>query len=327
MSDQAAKVLQKMRADLGVPDAPRKAKTFDEWIQEMGPALKEALPASFTLERFQRMIITNYRATPGLQECTMRSVLGAAVQAAQLGLMIGILDQAYLVPYRNYKGKENGVAIFEREASLQIGYKGYMELGHRTGKITKIDPGIVYPGDLFDFEYGTNEFIKHKPMGLEEDHTKPTHYYCKVHFTTGEIKFLVKTYNQIQRHAKKYTDLWIMDKDSGKLILNHKSNWYKNPDPMAKKTVIRELFQTIQLTTELMLAISTDGTIKNADEGRLSRNMAEEVIDITNYNAPEDQADQAQKGMEEVAVTVESRNEDPGPVEPGPNARKPDDDF
>lgn len=292
---QDDKIMQKMQAKAGAGatggagtalEEKKKPKTFEEWMAEMAPALKEALPSNFTVERFSRMIMTNYKANAKLQQCKASSVLGAALQAAQLGLMIGTLDQAYLVPYSNYKGKDpvTKESIYELEAQLQIGYKGYMELGYRTGKISHVDPGMVYPGDVFDFEYGSNEYIRHKPMGLETDDTKPTHYYTIVHLENGNKKFLVRTYNQIQRHAKRHTDLWKVE--NGATIINQKSNWYKNPDAMAVKTVIRELYKTIPLTTDIMMALAADETIKNVDNDRISRNMAEEIIDITNYDKP-----------------------------------------
>lgn len=257
-----------------------KPQTFEGWMKTMEGPLKEALPASLSVERFSRMIITNYKATPALMECSMPSILGSALQAAQLGLMIGILDQAYLVPYSNFKGYDgNSKPIVVKEAQLQIGYKGYMELGYRTGKISHIDVEKVYPGDVFDWEKGSNEFIKHKPMGLEQDETIPTHYYCIVHLTNGQKKFLVRSYNQIVRHAKKHTNYYGND---GKV--NVKSTWHKNFDSMALKTVIRELFKTIQLTTDVMYALSADETIKSVDDQRVSANMAEEVVDLTNHD-------------------------------------------
>lgn len=288
MGNQAEMMKNKMAGGEAItsggnlPAALREPKTLEGWMAEMSGALKEALPAALPVERFTRMILTNYKATPGLQSCTMPSVLGAALQAAQIGLTIGVLDQAWLVPYNNRKkNPKSGEWETVREAQLQIGYKGYIQLGHRTGKISHVDRGKVYPGDIFDYEYGSNAFIKHKEMGLEEDHTIPTHYYCIVHMNNGRVKFLVRTHAQIIRHAKKYTDMYVDGQ------LNRKSNWVKNFDAMAMKTVIRELYQTMELSTDVLFALSTDGTIKNADERTISRNMAEEVFDITNYNAPD----------------------------------------
>lgn len=310
MDPQAERLKQKMAAGEAGASAPAKVRTFDDWMAEMAGPLKEALPSMFPVERFSRMIITNYKATPGLRDCTMQSVLGSALQAAQLGLMIGSLDQAYLVPFSNYKGKENGVAKYEKEAQLVIGYKGYMELGFRTGKVSHIDVGMVYVGDNFDYEYGSNEFIRHKPMGLEEDDAKPTHYYVIVHLSNGNKKFLVRTFNQILRHARKHTDMY--KTENGKTVLNMKSNWNKNHGAMALKTVIRELFKTMQLTTDVMLAMAVDETIKNADRGSLSKNMAEDIIDVTNWDAPAEPEPAAQP-------TAEPQPQHTGGVDPGPD--------
>ena len=86
---------------------------------------------------------------------------------------------------------------------------------------------------------------------------------------------------------------------------------------MATKTVIREMFKTMPLTTELMLAIGADETIKNVDNERISRNMAEEIIDITNYDAPEEKPTDkpAEKPEYKEPEVVHNGNGDPGPLE------------
>lgn len=65
-----------------------------------------ALPKHFETERFVRIAITEMRRNPELQECTLQSVLGAFMQAAQLGLEPGLLGQCYLIPFRNRKTKQ-----------------------------------------------------------------------------------------------------------------------------------------------------------------------------------------------------------------------------
>jgi recombinational DNA repair protein RecT len=49
------------------------------------------------------------------------------------------------------------------EATPIIGYKGLVEMAYRNPKVRSIRIQSVYENDEFDYEYGTNEFIKHKP--------------------------------------------------------------------------------------------------------------------------------------------------------------------
>jgi recombinational DNA repair protein RecT len=49
------------------------------------------------------------------------------------------------------------------EAKPIIGYKGLIEIAYRNQNLKSIRIQAVYEGDEFDFQYGTNEYIKHKP--------------------------------------------------------------------------------------------------------------------------------------------------------------------
>jgi recombinational DNA repair protein RecT len=49
------------------------------------------------------------------------------------------------------------------EATPIIGYKGLVEMAYRNPKVRSIRIQSVYENDQFDYEYGTNEYIKHKP--------------------------------------------------------------------------------------------------------------------------------------------------------------------
>lgn len=313
---QAEKIKERMNSQQKESKSEESAPppTFEGWVSRMLPALSDALPSGMTGEQFARQIITLYKGTPDLRNCTVQSILGAAMQCAQIGLALGPLGHAYLVPFDNFKGYDgNNKPIKVKEAQLIIGYKGYFELGYRSGRISNIRRGIVYKDDEFTYEYGSNENLYHKPMGMEADDEVPTHYYVMVTYNTGRIDFLVKTYNQLLRFAKKHTNLYTVNRKNGNVELNQKSNYYKNRDPMFLKTVARELFQTIQLTPEVANAMAADGTIKNVEDGAtVSRDMAAEVIDVTDYTY-EDEAEVEQP----VATTVRNGFDD-GDGDPGP---------
>ncbi|WP_202630600.1 recombinase RecT, partial [Deinococcus alpinitundrae] len=90
------------------------------------------------------LAVTEFRKNPMLKECTPESLLGAVMQAAQVGLEPDALGSAYLVPYYN---KNKNV----KEVQLQIGYKGLIELVRRSGQVTSIVANEVYENDEFDF--------------------------------------------------------------------------------------------------------------------------------------------------------------------------------
>ena len=49
------------------------------------------------------------------------------------------------------------------EATPIIGYKGLIEMAYRNPKVKSIRIQSVYENDSFEYEYGTNEYVKHKP--------------------------------------------------------------------------------------------------------------------------------------------------------------------
>ena len=64
------------------------------------------------------------------------------------------LGQAYLIPYT-----VKGVPTVQ----FQIGYKGLIDLAYRSGEIESIQAHVVYENDSFDFNYGLEPKLMHKP--------------------------------------------------------------------------------------------------------------------------------------------------------------------
>ena len=77
-------------------------KTVQDLIKQMLPEIRKALPATITPERFTRIVLSAISTTPQLAACTPKSLLGAMMQAAQLGMEANTpLGQCYLIPYKN----------------------------------------------------------------------------------------------------------------------------------------------------------------------------------------------------------------------------------
>ena len=124
-------------------------------IRAMEPQIKNALPTVMTPERFTRIVLTALSSNPKLGQCTPNSFLGAMMQAAQLGVEPNTpLGQAYLIPYRN-KGT--------LECQFQLGYKGLIDLAYRSGAVQSIQAHEVHENDEFEYSYGLDGTIKHKP--------------------------------------------------------------------------------------------------------------------------------------------------------------------
>lgn len=85
-----------------------------------------------------------------LTDCKIDTVIDVGFQIVQAGLNPNpLFGQAYVVPFK-IKGKNNKPDF--TVAQLQVGYKGYIQLGYRAGWKFKAIP--VYKCDDFEYKFG-----------------------------------------------------------------------------------------------------------------------------------------------------------------------------
>lgn len=247
-----------------------KGKTITELFEQMKPAIQQAIPSHMTPDRLLRIAMTSIRTNPKLKVCSAESLLGAVMQCAQLGLEPSILGHAYLVPYRNKKKDERGNDLgWVDEAQFQIGYKGLIELARRTGQISSIMAQAVHREDVFEYEYGIDEKLRHVPA--DGDRGPVTKYYAYAKFKDGGYSFIVMSRKDIESHRDKFS------KSKNKQG-QHYGPWADHFDEMAKKTVLKGLMKYMPISIEFSKAMAMDETTKRG----VSEDMTE-VIDVTDY--------------------------------------------
>lgn len=218
-------------------------KSMQAYIQSMQGEIKKALPSVITPERFTRMVLSALSVNPKLGACTPASFLGAMMSAAQLGLEPNTpLGQAYLIPYRN-KDK--------LEVQFQIGYKGLLDLAYRSGEIDIIQAHIVYENDEFEYEYGLDSRLVHKPAN--KDRGQAIAVYAVFKTKSGGYGFEVMSMDDVRKHAEKYSQSYS----------SSYSPWQKNFEEMAKKTVLKRVLKYAPLKSDFVRGIVQDGTIKS----------------------------------------------------------------
>tara|TARA_R110000803_G_scaffold210718_1_gene283362 strand:- start:803 stop:1846 length:1044 start_codon:yes stop_codon:yes gene_type:complete len=162
---------------------------------------------------------------PELMNCNKPSLLIAAQESIQHDLMIdGVLGHAYLVPYKG-------------EAKLVVGYKGMIELAYRSERVAVIDAKLVYEGDVFDYRFGSDEYLNHSPQNMTD---VVTHAWALCKTTKGGCRFIVMTADEIDKHKVKYSKNW----------RSKKSAWQTSPDAMKIKTVVRALYKLLPVSAE-----------------------------------------------------------------------------
>lgn len=210
-------------------------QTIQQWTKAYSSQIAKALPSVLTPERFSRMVLTAITKTPKLANCNPASFIGSMLTAAQLGLEPNTpLGQAYLIPYGN-------------ECQFQIGYKGMIDLAYRSGEFQCIMSEIVYENDKFEFEYGLNANLTHKPCMGERGEMKWV--YAMYKLKDGGYSFVVKSIDDIIKHGKKYSKTY------------NNGPWQSAFEEMAKKTVIKQLLKYAPLKSEFVRGISSDETV------------------------------------------------------------------
>ncbi len=217
--------------------------TIKQYIQQMAPAIKAALPSVMTPERFTRITLSALSTNPKLNSCTPSSFLGAMMTAAQLGVEPNTpLGQAYLIPYWN--GKEKAF-----ECQFQLGYKGLIDLAYRSGDVSTIMAQVVYENDEFSYSFGLDPTLNHVPA--MKDRGNAVYVYAMFKTRDGGYGYEVMSIEDVRNHARKFS------KSYGN------GPWQTNFEEMAKKTVLKRVLKYAPLKTEFLRAAAQDEMVKN----------------------------------------------------------------
>ena len=217
--------MQSMKRDITKAES-KPPQTIKDYVNLYKNEIGRALPSVMTAERFSRIVTTALTTTPKLQQCSPASFIGAMLTAAGLGLEPNTpLGQAYLIPYKN-------------QCQFQIGYKGLIELANRSGEIKNIEAHIVYENDEFDFEYGLDSRLRHKPTQGEKG--KMQWVYAVYRLINGGYGFEVMSIDDVITHGKKYSKSY------------SNGPWQTDFEAMAKKTVLKKVLKYAPMKTDFM---------------------------------------------------------------------------
>lgn len=248
-------MLEKINNASGGLQSTAKQPSFFDEIQSMLPEVQKALVSPELAVQFIRQAQTLLRTSPGLQRCSVASFKGAMMTSAQLKLMLNpALRIAYLIPYKKNIKQPSGQWEETYECQFQIGIGGYIELFYRHEKSLSLSVHTVHQNDVFDYEYGTNSFLKHKPC--MNDRGEAIAYYA-VAKMPGSTEFLVMSRTECFEWAKAYSQQW--DKRNGCFYKG--SAWLDHFNAMAENTVVKQLCKTLPLSVEMSNAISYDGKV------------------------------------------------------------------
>lgn len=246
------------------PQGADRADTVRNALVANKDKLQAALPRQFSADRLIQLAYTTIRRDQRLMDCTVPSLAGAVMDAARLGLEVGVLGQGYIVGYKN-----NGV----REAQFIPGWQGLVDLVGRAG-CAEAWTGAVFEGDAFDWAYGDTPYINHKPCG-EDNPERMTHVYAcgRINGTRHPI-IEVWPIEKVWRHRDRYN----------RIGEGHYS--YKHPEMYARKIVLLQVLKYLPKSPLLTAAIEASNY---EDQGKRTKITADYVV--MPEGAPEAEAD------------------------------------
>lgn len=235
----------------GMLESPAYKKKFEEMLGKKAAGFMSSIIA-----------VTNNNNY--LMKADPATVIGAAAQAAMLDLPINqSLGFAYIVPYKG-------------AAQFQLGYKGYIQLAQRSGQYVDIGAKTVYEGEL---EYENRLLDKFKFGNRTGD--RVIGYLAYFRLTNGFEKMLFMTLDEMQAHAKKYSQNYKGGTDKWGLA---------DFNVMAEKTVLKRLlskFGPLSIeNVQMSQALSNDGGVISMNkDGEFDVDFSGETIDAE-YDEP-----------------------------------------
>lgn len=230
---------------------PPALKTFFESANVQNK-IKELVGKNAATFATSVMQIANSNAM--LKTADPMSIFNAACMAATLNLPLqNGLGFAYIVPFRNNKEKKT-------EAQFQIGYKGFIQLAQRSGQFKRLVALPVYKKQLLkkDFINGFEFDWEKEP----EEGELPIGYYAYFKLMNEFSAELYMTHEEINAHAKKYSQTYRTYLDKKAKGQWAQSVWAENFEAMALKTVIKLLLsKQAPLSVEMQQAVLADQAV------------------------------------------------------------------
>jgi recombination protein RecT len=223
-----------------------------EFLEKIEPDLKKIKLAN--KEEFSRIVLSEIRRNDKLM--LDRSGLGRAILGlAQLKLiLLGPLQQVRLWSYYSNK-------LQKQVTTLDVGYRGWIELMMRTGSVESIYGETVKKGDKFSYQRGTDPKIDHFPM-TEGKRGELTHIYAVAFFKSGGNTFVVLD--------REYFDLV-------KSLSKNEALYKTFEDEMGKKIAMKNLIKTLQVS------------VKNTKDLETALAFDYEAFDLSHVQTPQKQ--------------------------------------
>ena len=246
---------------------------FNRHLSKMKDQMNLVLPKHMTPDRMARLALTAFNGDSKLQQCSFDSIAASVLTAAAMGLEIGVAGQGWLVPYK-------GTATFVP------GWMGLLDLLNRTGRASAWT-GAVYEGDEFDWELGSNPFVKHKPR---KSRGRLTHVYACGRTKDSDWPIIeVWTVEEVKQHRDQYNKV-----GDRHYSLKDDNNFEK----YARKVALLQVLKYLPKSIELQAAVDASYAADQGDSYTIDGDFTVKPQALENRTSDEmdklaDQLDQA----------------------------------
>lgn len=253
------------------------------FFESQKATLAAVLPKHVGADRMLKIALGALRTTPKLMQARTDTLLGAIIQCAQMGLEPNTpLGHAYLIPFDN---RSKGVT----EVQIVFGYKGLIDLARRSGQIVSIAAHEVRENDHFEYEYGLDEKLVHRPC-LTGDRGAVTAFYAVAKLVGGGYAFEVMSRSDVEA-IRNESQGW---KTAVRFKKEAQSPWGAHFVEMGRKTVLRRLFKFLPVSIELATASTLDAKAAGGE----TQGAFEDVLHGEYTVATDDQPDDGQPGVD-----------------------------
>lgn len=195
---------------------------------------------------------------PKLLECSKVSLIDSMLACAALELYPGTMGECAIVEYK-------GVA------QMQPMYRGLLK--HASSSIKSIQSNVVYEKDYFDFEEGTETFVKYR-RSFDADRGSKIAVYCIIKLVSGGDIIVVLSPSDIDKVKR-----------SSRSAQSDYSPWKTWEDEMWKKTAIKRALKLVPLRSQKLAdAIAKDDEHESPDKN--NKPIVDDVIDVTIVDEP-----------------------------------------
>jgi recombination protein RecT len=175
------------------------------------------------------------------------------------------LGYCYFIPFKNKHNRDEKGEV-QKEVQFMIGYKGQIQLANRSSEVTSIYAQVVFENDHFEYEFGLEPVLKHKPaLG---DRGKPVYVYAATKYKNGGYNFEVMSEYDVEKIRRRAQSQQLWDTKNKRLYPSPEpiGVWKTDTEAMWKKTAIKQVLKYAPMSIEYQKAMMTDGAILKAED-------------------------------------------------------------